>query len=253
MLIDYDTIKKRRIDGWPCPHCGNGILKAYKNKIHREETKPSKSIQEESGGQYPYSEYYFSGLLKCVNCSEHISVIGNADDYAHAEEGEQSWYFYPKLFYPPLLFFSLSSKFPKKISNEIKNSFLLFWADCASSANRVRTVVELIMNAQKIKKSFISKKGKRRYYSLHERIEFFQNLNPKKKEIGQYFMAIKWIGNEGSHPLNELKQDDIIEAFEMLEAALIELYPSKHLVKLAKAITKRKGKKLRKKAKRVTI
>ncbi len=59
------------------------------------------------------------------------------------------------------------------------------------------------MDEQKIQSTYIERR-KRKIYSLHKRIEFFK---VKKPDEGDLFMAIKWIGNSGSH-----KNEDLTKA-----------------------------------------
>ena len=62
-------------------------------------------------------------------------------------------------------------------------------------------------------------------------------------------MAIKWIGNIGSHSTENLKKEDCLDAFEMLEHVLYKLYQieAKKLTSLKNIINKRKGIKLTRK------
>ncbi|AVR45432.1 hypothetical protein C7S20_09200 [Christiangramia fulva] len=79
--------------------------------------------------------------------------------------------------------------------------------------------------------------GKRKPISLHKRILIFDN-----KELTDLLIAIKWIGNTGSH-LGDLETIDILEAYKLLEFALNRLYanPEKEIKKITKDINKRKG------------
>ena len=56
-------------------------------------------------------------------------------------------------------------------------------------------------------------------------------------------LAIKWIGNEGSHPEKSLTKNDVIDLYEILEHVLSELFENKSKTILAKAkkINKAKG------------
>ncbi len=55
--------------------------------------------------------------------------------------------------------------------------------------------------------------------------------------------AIKWLGNAGSHSLDEVSFDDVMDAYELISHVLDELYLSrkKKLSALAKKVNKRKG------------
>ncbi len=56
-------------------------------------------------------------------------------------------------------------------------------------------------------------------------------------------MAIKWLGNAGSHCGDKMTFDDVFDGYDMLSFILDELYDNKHehVKKLAKKINKKKG------------
>lgn len=94
------------------------------------------------------------------------------------------------------------------------------------------------MNQQKVKKTYIQK-GKRRRFTLHQRIEEFKLV---KFEIANFLLAIKWIGNSGSH-IGKLESKDILVAYELLEHTLNKLFDDKdsELKKKSKEINQRRG------------
>jgi hypothetical protein len=53
-------------------------------------------------------------------------------------------------------------------------------------------------------------------------------------------MALKWLGNTGTHSA-EVSEDDLLDAFEILEHALIEIIEkrSTKVAELAKKLTKK--------------
>ena len=56
-------------------------------------------------------------------------------------------------------------------------------------------------------------------------------------------MAIKWIGNFGSHASDLLTKDDVLDAYEILELVISKLYEREDSIrvkKLSKDIVKRK-------------
>ena len=55
-------------------------------------------------------------------------------------------------------------------------------------------------------------------------------------------MAVKWIGNDGSHE-GDLSQNDLLDVFEILNYVLDEMYEqrAKNVAKLATKINKAKG------------
>jgi hypothetical protein len=95
------------------------------------------------------------------------------------------------------------------------------------------------MDERGIARRFRTKKGKLEDLSLHARIERFAKKNPN---VGNTLIAIKWLGNTGSHS-PDLKANDVLDAFELLLHAIEEIYESKtvRLKKLTSSIIKRKG------------
>lgn len=94
------------------------------------------------------------------------------------------------------------------------------------------------MDNKKISKTHI-KKHKRLRYSLHDRIELFEK---KKINEAKSLMAIKWIGNSGSHTGDTLTKDGLLDGFDILEDVILKIYDtdSTRIKKLTSAINKRK-------------
>jgi len=195
----------------------------------------------------------YSYMLTCDNleCAEKGIVVGKIDKVENGYEGgydPETGEEYPinqtyKSKYR-IDYISIPIKLinlPENIGNELKSciesSFMLFWVDPNSCANKVRTVIELVMNDIKIPKTIINKNHKRKTYTLHQRIELFQNRKP---ELGEKLMAIKWIGNFGSHSIDLMTRNDLIDGYEILENVLFNLYnkDSKRIDKLTKIINK---------------
>ena len=240
-----------RTPNWICPSCNKGQLKIVTNQFHYEETQQSKSIHDEDFWEPIYIKYRFHGTLKCQNCSDSISFIGNGyldhfqyyDDHENQLIDEYNKVFHPLFFYPPLRLFQVNKKCPKEIVAVIEDSFGLYWNDLPSCANKIRTSLEMLMNFLKVKKTFIQG-GKRKKMTLHNRIEIFKNSKP---EIAKFLLAIKWIGNTGSH-IGKLEKIDILETYEILEHSLNKLFDNTDakLKKITKEIIKRKGTRKRK-------
>ena len=95
------------------------------------------------------------------------------------------------------------------------------------------------MDDRGIAKKAKNKKGKFDALTLHARLERFA---AKNQQVGEHLLAIKWLGNSGSHA-SELTKHDVMDAFELLEHALEEIYDSKtsRLNTLSASINKKKG------------
>tara|TARA_B100000315_G_C14298370_1_gene460672 strand:- start:209 stop:610 length:402 start_codon:yes stop_codon:yes gene_type:complete len=125
------------------------------------------------------------------------------------------------------------------VSEEIEKSFSLFFSDAPSAANHIRIALEDLLTHLKIKR-YKSKENKRTFLALHSRIEL---LPAKYKHLQDLFFAVKWLGNAGSHSDRVVTMDDVLDAYEIMEEILQDLFvkKTKRVKNLAKKINKTKG------------
>ncbi len=240
------TFTEDSIPPLQCPHCYKGVLKLITKNFIIQETKASEIASKDDFWDPEFSDYIFSGLLVCSSCEEYVAVLGtgrlnSANHYDRISETLDNEYFKvltPLFFYPALHIFQIPSVCPKDIREEVVQSFPLFWTDLAACANRIRTSVEVIMSQQGVPKTKKVETGRRRF-TLHQRIELFKIKNP---EVAELFLAIKWIGNKGSH-LGKLDRGDILNAYELLEHSINKLFDKseQRIKRLSEKINKRKG------------
>lgn len=82
-----------------------------------------------------------------------------------------------------------------------------------------------------------TEKGKYHELKLHDRLLLFQESDPKQ---GNRLLAVKWLGNTGSHE-EQVSAEDLLDAYEVLEHALAEILDktSSRVDALAKKLTKK--------------
>ncbi len=236
---------------YPCPTCEIGVLK--KSKILKDISVKQPVFHDDNGGYNEY-EYYrngkkfiFSSILKCGNkeCQQIVSMIGdyleNYEDFDVETLGTNRFSsYFPKYFYPNLKIFNYPENLPKRLEEEINNSFANYFSDTASSANKIRRAIEILVTAlgapkytltQKINPS--TRRRKKLFFELHTRIT---KLNKSKTRTSEMLLGLKVIGNEGSH-YNEskIKQKDILEAYEVLGFILQKEFTDKEKEILQKA------------------
>ncbi len=87
---------------------------------------------------------------------------------------------------------------------------------------------------------------------LHGRIERFGKKGATQADIGEHLMAVKWLGNAGSHQGEALTRADTEMAFDQIEHILAEVYGrrTESLKAAAKAINKKGGSIVRKSTRR---
>ena len=166
-------------------------------------------------------------------------------DYFEYEDEEYGWaqkhddLFTPKYFNPPLELMDLPKDCPAEAVEHLSESFALFFADPGAALNCVRAAVEAVLTSLGIRR-FVLVKGKRRPVNLHQRIQL---LPQKYDELKDLLVAVKWLGNAGSHDGDKPTAGDVRTTYDLLEHALSEIYEAKgkKLKALAKKVNKKKG------------
>lgn len=139
----------------------------------------------------------------------------------YAEHLEYAELLKPRYFMPPLVLIDFPQDCPTAVRDRIGEASSLLYADLNSSANRLRIAIEDLLTEQGVVKHPNGETTKTRL-TTDARIKVFQKQND---EAGTMLMAIKWIGNVGSHEGNGLTLDNVFEAFNFLSHALDLIYP----------------------------
>lgn len=244
---------------WTCPTCEIGLLKQKKDSFFSSEIANSRDHSHDAW-EPEWMNYVFSCQLICnnENCKEVVICSGEGEvelDFGYDEEitTSEAWsdVFTPNFFQPPLKLFRIPAKTPNSVAEPLKESFKLFFSSPGAAANCVRISIECLLTELKVKR-FDRVNGKLNYITLHRRI----NLLPSKYTgVKDMLMAIKWLGNAGSHDGNTITPDDVLDSYEFMEHVLNEIYASKskELAARARKVNKSKGPAKSAKRKRSTL
>lgn len=252
-MIDRSPYKKHfsknDIPNWICPSCFNGILHYSDKHFFTEDTGGTKRGWGEEWFDPDMAMLTYTAFFKCTNenCQESVASSGYGyleQEYFNNQDGQPDYeyvaYYKPLFFHPSLQVFKIPDETPENVKKAIENSFSTIFVNKSASANQVRIVVECLLTSLKVKQFNIRAGRTRQRINLHQRI----NLLPiKYKKIKDICLAIKWLGNAGSHCDDEIKFDDVFDGYDMLSFVLEELYDNKHthVKKLAKTINAKKG------------
>ena len=236
------------VSRYQCPSCGKGNLQVKEGTFHQSETKISLEEHEHPEWGPEWIKYVYSCLFECSNtaCKDVVSSTGKGrveekyfdDENGHSDRDYKE-YFKPEYFTPHLKVFGFPKETPEGVENEINKSFSLLFSDPPSSANHIRVALEHLLTHLKIKR-YTTNNGKRHFLSLHKRIEL---LPAKYDHIKDIFLAVKWLGNAGSHSNHEVTLDDVLDSYELTRELLDEIFSKKRTKakSLAKKINKKKG------------
>lgn len=224
-FIDDDVPK------WPCPSCEHGVLSLLDDKF--EYHNDALSTNNCAAPDFGLEEYgfVFCATLECNTCHEIVIASGTGGaEHEHEEShgGNGFFHYYkPTFFQPPLkiIDFPSSSNFSADLRRLLTQSFTLFWCDYNACANKIRSALELLLDALMVPR-YAGDTGKAAM-SLHQRIEYFPAApGTEEEDIKTMIMAMKWMGNTGSHELAGIKRDELIDGFKMLERCLRKAYPT---------------------------
>ena len=199
-------------------------------------------LSEDPGDRGRDLELRFSAFFQCDNkaCNETASVAGVGQEKEEEDPGSLPRYyevFFPRFVSPSPHLFAIPAVTPAAITSLIESAFVLSWGDYEACLNRVRMCLESILDEQRVNR-FAIRKGERKPIILHERIGL---ANIKLPATKPYLMAVKHLGNAGSHR-GGLVREDVFDALDLLEAIVTTLYgQQKKINQLAQKIEKNKG------------
>jgi hypothetical protein len=179
--------------------------------------------------------------LQCssANCKESVACIGKYNcSLGCGSSGEPviNKALDPLFFFPTVPIFQLPAEMPVDIAEQLRQSFSLFWSNPNAAANSLRVAVEAMMDFHKVRKTTVNANGKRVPLMLHGRIVEFKKLN---SDLGEKLMAIKWLGNSGSH-LTGISKKRLYDGYRLVHYVMEEMFENKKR-NLDKTIIRRKG------------
>jgi hypothetical protein len=218
--------------------------------VTKREPKWSNDAHEHDAWDPDWIENRFTAFAVCSNpaCGE-IAVVsgpssvteGYYEDHLGRAESDYLDRFSPMSFHPAPPVFRVPAECPETVKMQLERSFALIWFDPGSSANRMRAAAEALLDDLKIPKRVTTKKKKHRWLSLHERILKFQTVASEPADL---LLAIKWVGNAGSHvSLESVTRNDVLDGLEIFEHVIELVYVknSARIVKFARRINRRRG------------
>ncbi len=202
----------------PCPTCEIGNLKLEGDlhttaASHVMTAPPYPPLAElEWGGR-------FTAHLRCDDsaCQEGVIVAGRAyvdEQWEQPTEDRYQTFLMVHFVEPPLRLVETPEATPEPVVKAIASASTVMWASPSSAANRLRYAVEEVLHDQGVPK----------VGSAHSRIQHFASTN---QAMANALMAVKYIGNEGSHQ-DVLSTSDVIDDAEILEHVVVALYGTGH-------------------------
>lgn len=208
---------------WPCPKCNQKTLQIIKESFVLNETHDTQKYRSEDWFEPEMDSSVFSCMARCSRkqCAEVVACSGKSGWEQGWDEERNDREFYqwhrPFTFFPSLHPFEIPEKCPEEITEPLQASFSIFLIQPGAAANLIRISVERMLTAMGVAER--NNNGKR--ITLHRRLEMLPDLY---KSFSKPLMAIKFLGNAGSHTYDEVKIQDIEAAFEIMEYVVNDLF-----------------------------
>lgn len=232
-------------DEWPdlrCPVCRSALLRPGSKSLTTVLSSASEAERDHPDWEPDWIRGSFHGSVHCsdASCATPVMVTGDYEvGYADGPE-QYGAFFRLRTAYPGPSLAPFSAFTPAEVLVRVVEAEAVALTDASAAAARLRTAVEALMTERKIRKTFLDKNGKRVRLSLHARIVEFAKQEP---DISGLLLAVKWIGNEGSHDQAPLEWEEVVTGAELLAHAIKKLYdPSdKEMLRRARQVNLRKG------------
>lgn len=237
------------VPAWPCPKCGHAGLRISSGSLAVMEDRKTAGHSFYSGDE---DTWFRSGRFSCIlicphrSCQELCAVAGDIS-IDHTGNDEESYdptpRCLPKLITPGPQLISVPPLCPKEVATEIRAAFSLFWYDHAACLNRIRYAVEILLTKLGVPRFAVNKNHRRGPISLDSRISMLRSRRSEMAELCDRMLALKHLGNAGSHPGVKITKEDAFDAFDILSRLLACMYPEEDpdRSRLTKEINKRKG------------
>lgn len=207
---------------WPCPVCNSGVLILMPEALREHATIESMRGHNEDWWGPENVVLSFTAWAECSNkkCAEEFAISGTGfvDQVPIGDDMQQSEYvdfFTPRHVQPALHLCTLPTNCPDEVRLALEAAFGLYWQSKPATAGRIRVALERLLDHLGIP----SKNSTGKTIALGIRIDQFSKSDPIN---GAYLMALKWLGNVGSHT-TEVDTNDLLDAFEVFEHVLAEL------------------------------
>lgn len=151
-----------------------------------------------------------------VNESDEPSYDSRYNEYQGLAYSE---FYRIEYFSPPLALLPLPEDVPQDVREAIDRASPLLFVDPSFAATALRASVELFLTGQGFPR--LSPAGK--FTSLDQRIKLWKEATGNHR-VANLFLAVKWIGNEGTHEGKSLTVGDVLDGLGFIESAFHDLF-----------------------------
>jgi hypothetical protein len=234
-----------------CPICRRASLELTPEAFQKFESLESVNARDEEYWEATWVHGYFHGTLGCPRtpCGNKYSIAGRwrVEPYSGpaVDDLDDTYadYLWVTYILPAFPLMEYPAGVPDQVREAITGASQVLLSDASAAANRIRSAIEVLLDSQRVPKTELGKSSKRRQLDTHQRIE---KLRLKKPDAAKHLMAMKVIGNIGSHERKILPLSAVLDGMEHFARALELLYDrNEAALERRAALIDRKGRKFR--------
>jgi hypothetical protein len=229
---------------WPrplCPVCQEGYLRFGKPEECEDAASRGARDHDAWEPEWIFGTFILKAVCEHDQCLQEVRVLGKfqveegAGDYPYEDRYRTS---YKVTFVnPSLMMMRLPESAPNDVVTGVARASAVLFVDPSLAATALRSAVESFLSAQGV----VSSNGRSGYRSLESRLTEWKHAHPERSDVADLFLAVKWIGNEGSHEMANLAVGDVITGANLLDEAFHRLFVGPDLDARAEAIIAARG------------
>lgn len=235
---------------WPrpsCPNCATGHVR-FGIPVETESYR-SASVRNHWAFEPEWVHGTFSVLGECENpsCRQFVHGIGEynveialksvRDDPWDDGQPTYSSYYQIRNLHPPLHLMPVPLSAPEELRDGVLRASRVLFADAGLAATALRAVVERFLTTEGIALS--TSAGQ--FRNAHQRIEDWRAGGVNRAAVADLFLAVKWLGNAGTHEDSDLSTTEVIDGARLLDEAFHRLYTGPDIDAEAQTINVAKG------------
>jgi Domain of unknown function (DUF4145) len=210
-----------------CPVCRRASLELAPEAFEKFESLESLASRDNEYWDPTWVHGYFHGNLDCPRtpCGNKYSVAGRwkTESYFDPAIDDQDIVYEDCLsvtyILPAFPLMEYPDGVPDQVQEAITGASQVLLSDASAAANRIRSAIEVLLDSQRVPKLVSGSRSK--HLDTHGRIEKFR---AKKPDAAKHLMAMKVIGNVGSHEREILPLSVVLDGMEHFARALELIY-----------------------------
>ncbi len=232
-----------------CPTCQAGHLRF--TKPTESEHAASKQGREHAAWEPEWIFGTFVAIAECENneCHQEVHALGKYrvdaasssprydEDYSMSYDAQYSTYYTVTLLSPPLVLMRLPETAPPEVREGVERASAVLFLDPGLAGTALRAAVERFLTTEGIS----PKRSSGGFVTLDQRIRDWKQATPDRASVADLLLAVKWIGNAGSHEVSDVSAKEVLDGVEILDEAFHRLFVGPDIDARARAINSAKG------------